>query len=141
MSIQLRGPLHHFYILDFPQGLRMDTIYDLAQGWVCQYGKVLTPGFNVLWNPSALDVHKSPIEQPPLNVEQSTELRSLARDVQIVLFCVRQVRVRAPRWAPTTLREPAELFDNAPNTDFAKDFTYGFLNSRRRPRYLPGYYR
>ncbi|KAI0974712.1 hypothetical protein F4678DRAFT_420562 [Xylaria arbuscula] len=76
------GDRHQFPIHEFPDGLRMDHLYDLAQDWVCQQ----VSAFNVFWDPNATVAYAKTRFGYRLRPEDEEELKSFAGQGDIVLL-------------------------------------------------------
>ncbi|KAI1311079.1 hypothetical protein F5Y03DRAFT_343396 [Xylaria venustula] len=76
------GDHHEFALHEFPDGLRMDHLYDLAQDWVRQ----LVSSFNVFWDPNATISYAKSRFRYRLEPHEEEELESFASQGNIVLL-------------------------------------------------------
>ncbi|KAI0455926.1 hypothetical protein F5B21DRAFT_470190 [Xylaria acuta] len=82
-SHAMMGDFHHFPLQEFPDGLRMGSLYDLAQDWVRQ----AVSGFNVFWDPSVATTYGSTRYGRGMEPGKKDELESFASQASVVLFC------------------------------------------------------
>ncbi|KAI3320615.1 hypothetical protein HD806DRAFT_505697 [Xylariaceae sp. AK1471] len=77
------GDSHDFQILEFPDGLRMDSLYDGAQSWAW------TPytDFCVVWDPSVVSSHINPWYGRGVDSTEREKLVTFAEEADLVLCC------------------------------------------------------
>ncbi|KAI0906546.1 hypothetical protein F4823DRAFT_74798 [Ustulina deusta] len=110
----MRGDSHNFQRHEFPDGLRMGSLYDLAQDWVRQD----VSSFDVCWDPRALTAYES--THHGREMEQKDEVESVAGQVGVVLLCHMMV-LCTMEW-PDLLFE--ENFTFAPTEEQRADWDY-----------------
>ncbi|KAH8161535.1 hypothetical protein CIB48_g6698 [Xylaria polymorpha] len=82
-SHAMMGDFHHFQLQEFPDGLRMGSLYDFGQDWARQ----AVSGFNVFWNPTGVTAYGSTRYGRWMEPGKKDELESFASKADIVLFC------------------------------------------------------
>jgi hypothetical protein len=77
------GDSHDFEVLEFPDGLRMDSLYDEAQSWAW------TPYtyFGVVWDPSVVSSHRKPWHGRGVGSTEREKLVTFAGKADLVLCC------------------------------------------------------
>ncbi|KAI1122181.1 hypothetical protein F5Y10DRAFT_254641 [Nemania abortiva] len=89
-------PKNYIVTMQFEDGLRMDTFYDVAQQWLCLEGS----SFNVVWDPRVLPTEEKIRRSFSAHLEETDmqsfadDLQSLKSEAEIVLLC--SVKERPP---------------------------------------------
>ncbi|KAI0474448.1 hypothetical protein F4859DRAFT_483241 [Xylaria cf. heliscus] len=79
----MMGGFDDFPLQEFPDGLRMGSLYDLSQKWLRQD----VSGFRVFWDMSAATAYKNTRYDHRMEPEQEDEFRSFTNRVDVILFC------------------------------------------------------
>ncbi|KAI8630094.1 hypothetical protein F5Y19DRAFT_53306 [Xylariaceae sp. FL1651] len=100
------GDSHSFHVHAFPKGIRMDSLYDVAQRWVAY----TVSSFCVLWDPSVALLPGSSSYGRSMNSRRREELRTFTEKVDLLICCVMTVQCTG---------DSSEEGDK-----FAEDFTF-----------------